>query len=167
MNVSIAAIFLAVAAGCTPAEPVGHVPETVGVVKAQTLVGTDLRFELANGRVFTNPANFDYIGGSQPGVNDLLLAGSTPQPWVYRATPEGQTPPGGPICYALFGPTRAVGAQIHKTVEDAGGGHFLLVFEKAPEWKDIGRNGDELSGAKTCINEAGRAFEQRFASAEG
>lgn len=153
-------------ASCKP-DAVVHAPEIVGVVRDRTLVDRDLRFEFVDGRVFTSLANMDYVGGSQPVAGDLLLAGHSPELWVYRAMPERQTPPNEPICYALFGPTRINGTEIIKTVQDAAGGDFTLRFPKAPAWADFGSDGDRLFGVKTCINEAGQAFAQRPASAEG
>ena len=163
---SIVAFLVAFLGGCNAPPPTGHSPETVGVVKARTLVGKDLRFEFSDGRTFTSPANFDYVGGSQPSVGDLLLAGTAPELWVVRASPERPMPPVDPVCYALFGKTRLVGNKIYKTV-DAVSGTFTLALDRAQGWKDVGRNGDELVGARTCINAAGQAFEQRPASAEG
>lgn len=155
------------AASCRPPDGVVHTPEIVGVVRDRTLVDKELQFTLVDGRTFTSLANMDYVGGSQPVAGDLLLAGPGPELWVYRATPEGQTAPNQPICYALFGPARLNGTEIVKTVQDAARGDFTLRFPKAPAWTDVGSDGDRLIGVKTCINEAGQAFAQRRASAEG
>jgi hypothetical protein len=142
-------------------------PDTVGVVKTRTVVGTDLVFEFVDGRTFSSPANMQYIGGSQPAARDLLIAGTVPGLWVYRATPEGQSHPERPRCYRLFGETHTEGAQVRKSVQDAALGDLIIIFPKAAGWTDVGSTGDRLHGATTCINEAGEAFEQRFASAEG
>jgi hypothetical protein len=144
-----------------------YVPETAGVVKTKTLVGKDLHFEFVDGRVFTSPANMAYIGGSQPQVNELLLAGSSPDVWVYRASPEGEPNPNGPICYQLFGETHANAGQLFKRIHDPPRGDLTIAFDKVLNWQDVGASGDKLFGALTCINEDGKAFEQRFASAEG
>lgn len=165
-GIVVALLLAVVTVGCATREVVTHQPETVGVVETRTLVGRDLVFEFTDGRVFSSPANMDYVGGSQPNTDDLLLAGSIPELWVYRATPEGQSPPNRPLCFQLFGTTNEMGPQIVKTVLDPRG-EFTLVFPKAPDWVDVGRSGDQLHGALTCINEAGHAFEERFASAEG
>ena len=162
-----AILLLAMAiASCTTPKPVTYVPDMAGVVKTRARVGTDLRFELLDGRVLIRPANGDYMGG-QPQVGDLLLAGSSPEPWVYRASPEGEPNPNGPICYQVFGETRANTAQIFKRVADPTRGDLTIVFPKALDWHDVGASGDKLFGVLTCVNEDGKAFEQRFGSAEG
>lgn len=162
-----AVVLTTVVASCSPVDPVAHVPETVGVVKARTLVGKDLRFELADGRVFSSPANMAYVGGSSPTSGDLLLTSSNPEPWVYRATPESQSPANRPLCYRLYGRARASGDQIFVAVPDPGREDFTLALSKAPGWMDVGSSGDQLYGGLTYINEAGQAFEQRFASVDG
>jgi hypothetical protein len=162
-------VLLAIAmAGCTAREPVVLEPDTVGVVQTRTLIGKDLHFELADGRVFVSPANMDYLGGSQPQVGDLLLAGTSPDLWVLRVTPETQSPnPERPLCYRLYGQTRASGDQVFKSFDDPARADLAIVFSKALNWRDVGANQEKLFGALTCINAAGEAFEQRFASAEG
>jgi hypothetical protein len=154
-------------AACKPRDAVVHTPEIVGVVRERTLVGTDLRFKLVDGRVFSSPANTDYVGGSSPFVDTLLLAGHSPELWVYRAIQERQAPPNAAICYALLGPTRMSGGAIIKTVRDPRRGEFTLTFPKAPVWTDFGNEGDRLFGLKTCINEAGEAFAQQPATVDG
>jgi hypothetical protein len=163
----LAIVLLATAiASCTTPEPVLYAPEMAGVVKTRTLVGKDLHFELLDGRVFVRPANMDYMGG-QPQVDDLLLAGSSPDAWVYRASPQGEPNPNGPICYQLFGETRANAAQVFKRIQDPARGDVTIVVPKVLNWHDVGASGDKLFGVVTCINEDGKAFEQRFGSAEG
>jgi hypothetical protein len=154
-------------ASCLSRDLPRYVPDTVGVVKERTLVGNELIFEFKDRRTFRSPANMQYIGGSQPAANDLLIAGIVPGLWVYRATPETQSPPNRPRCYRLFGETHTDGAHVRKTVQDATRGDLIIVFPMAAGWIDVGTTGDRLHGATTCINEAGEAFEQRFASAEG
>lgn len=144
--------------------PVVYVPETAGIVQDRELVGQQMRFRLADGRELTVPANLEYIGRAQPQVGDLLLAGTQPELWMYRATllqaKPNVTPPG---CYRLEGRATANATHVFKIVRDARG-DVIIRFSRAADWTDVGfRDGtDMLIGVTTCINAQGEAFEHTW-----
>jgi hypothetical protein len=141
-----------------------YVPSTAGLVNDVESVGPDMRFILEDGRVFTFPANGNYIGGSQPRIGGILLAGTQPVSWAYwadlRAPSPNLTPEG---CYIVFGRATMNATHVFQTVSDPRG-NVIMVFPKRADWTDVGvEDGtDQLIGVGTCINPQGRAFHFGF-----
>lgn len=142
-----------------------YLPVTAGVVLAVVPLEAETRFELGDGQIVTVTSTTQYIGATSPQVGELLLAGSEPERWIYRARPVGPIPDvPSPICYEVIGDTRADATHILKTVHDAARGDLIIAFPKAEGWADLGslETRDALLGDVTCLNERGEAFEQRI-----
>jgi hypothetical protein len=79
------ALLLSVSIGCAPAPT--YTPEIAGVVTSrQELAGGSFLISLEDGRshVVDTHTQRGVIGSGVPDVGDLLLAGTTPTPWVAR-----------------------------------------------------------------------------------
>jgi hypothetical protein len=132
----------------------------VGVVQSKEPVPNGLTYRLTTGATFVAPAESAYLGGSQPQVGELFLAGSKPRAWVYRLhlQPEqaGVIPAG---CFSINGEARADSSNVYTKVHDAAVGDVTVAFPKAEGWTDRGFvSSDVLAGTLTCINDQGRAF---------
>lgn len=139
-------------------------PSTAGLVTDVESVGADLRFTMEGGRVFTFPTNGIYLGGGQPKIGGILLAGTQPVPWVFWADLRPPTPnltPEG--CYVVFGRATMNATHVFQTVRDPRG-NVTMVFPKSADWSDEGvENGsDQFIGAGTCVNPQGQAFHFGF-----
>ena len=149
--------------GSSPA-PAIYVPDTAGLVWQHEIVGQNIRFAFDDGRVVTFPSNGNYIGGSEPRDDAILLAGSQPVHWVYwadlRPPDPNLTPPG---CYVIFGRATMNATHGFQTVRDARG-DLIMAFPKTADWTDEGyeTGTDLLVGVGTCINPHGQAFHYGY-----
>ena len=154
--------------GCTilgPSQAPSYVPEMIGIVSQSLRVGQNQRYELVDGRVLSVPTDMLHVlGGTEPQVDELLLAGSQPDQWVYRAPLMVPTPNGTPAeCYRPEGRARANGTHVFMTVHDAARGDVIMVLPKAADWTDNGylEGTDILLGDRTCVNPRGEALWHR------
>jgi hypothetical protein len=153
------AVLACIVGACTSPEP-PYAAETVGVVQSKEPVPNGLSYRLTTGETFVAPGDSTYLGGSQPQVTELLLAGTKPRSWVYRLAlqPEraGVIPAG---CFYIGGDVRADSSTVYAKVHDAAVGDVTLAFPKAEVWTDGGFiSSDVLAGTLTCINDHGQAF---------
>jgi hypothetical protein len=127
--------------------------EVAGVVVAKT-VGVEgsrgfVQFTFEDGSTY----RVDTGAGREPAVGDLLIAGSTPRPWMDLAIPHG--PPGWPEgCYE---PLPQNGVETQTTIELDDG----LTVMKAPNFTWPGRpaHGNRLRNDSLCLDTQGRVFE--------
>ena len=150
-------VLVAILSACSPSQ---YIPNFVGVVTGVESLAQDTRWTLTGGREFTFSKNGFRIAGSEPQVDGLLIAGSAPVPWLTWAgirVASATTPDG---CYALYGKATANATQVFQTVSSARG-DVVIVFPKSANWVDHGVEASaSLSGAYTCINPQGEAFER-------
>jgi len=142
-----------------------YVPATAGIVREIVPDRSETRFVLDDGRVVSVASTTQYLGGTSPQLAELLLAGSEPERWIYRARPIGSLPNDpAPMCYELVGEARGTTTHVFKAVHDAARGDVVMAFRKTADWTDPGylQGSDVLLGNVTCINSKGEAFEQRF-----
>jgi hypothetical protein len=128
--------------------------EVAGVVVSRTVGVEGSRgyedFTLADGRT---QRIYSDAAGLAPNVGDLLIAGTTPYPWLGLAIPHG--PPGWPEgCYE---PLPQNGVETETTIELDDG----LTVMKAPDFTWPGRpaHGNRLLNASLCLDTQGRVFE--------
>jgi hypothetical protein len=116
-----------------------YAPEVAGVVEAKAPQTDGLSYRLSSGASYLAAPDTDYLGGSQPALGGLLLAGTSPQPWVYWLSLQPEQPgvvP--PDCYQITGDVSADAAHVYAKVHDAKLGDVTLALPKAPGWKDGG-----------------------------
>ena len=158
-------VLTALIASCGLLNGGQYVQVTAGIVREVVAADTETRFELEGGQTVIVASTTEYLGGTSPQLGELLLAGTQPERWVYRARPVGPIPDDpSPMCYEVIGETTANATQVFKTVHDAARGDVVIVFPKAAAWSDLGslETRNVLLGNMTCLNERGEAFEQRI-----
>jgi hypothetical protein len=137
-----------------------YVPDLVGVIRSQELVGQELRFTLTDGRTLAIPAGLQNLGNLLTANDRLLVTGHAPTAWAFGVVlvpPSALIPDG---CYQLHGRIREDASNVFVTFDDARGDVFVR-FPKATDWHDLGyiEGTDIVQGLDTCINKDGLAVE--------
>lgn len=112
LSALVALALATFATGCNlgdPSLPV-YTPETAGIVVSASPTGGDglVAYHLSNGET-VNVDVHSWISESGGYAGDLLLVGSSPQPWAYAV---GNSPAATAACFHIAAPTRDRGRSV-------------------------------------------------------